>query len=463
MATPTANAADRIKSLLWEFLLDEGRVKKKWVEQVGELSEKILEQMQGNNCFTPTELSQVRARGKTNEEKGFNLLKLVQNGNEKAKIDFACALYIMRRELLDLIHPDMGNLVLEAAAREYVKIGGIAIRRAAFAERLKLNLAEAKDKNIVILQIGRSGVGKSTLVNSLIADSNCSNKAKESGGMRPGTKLPECYSIPLITDLPCKIVVNLWDTPGLFDTETADDSKASEGRTHDYLKEIARKVEKVDLILFCLDCTNPRLSRQDVMIIKVLGKIFGVNVWKSTLMVLTKANMLRSTSSNDDAKALERARETFQSEFRVVVEKHGREKLAKDIMVVAAGSDRDRMLADGKPWLPEFWAAAIDSSSSDCANALLWDLGKRLENGELDLSGITGSQIKKIASSAAKSSRGSAGLVVNIAYIGGAVGAAAAAGAIIGVPFGGPLGAAIGSSIGAGVGLLGGLISWHAK
>ena len=142
------------------------------------------------------------------------------------------------------------------------------------------------DANIVLM--GRTGTGKSSLVNGLCGDQ---------GAARVGHRLSHetieasdhtarNTTIDLGADVASKYFsIKLWDSPGLF-----DGSK----REHEYVKQVKVKCSELDLLVFCIDMSKTRcIGSEIVEEIELVNKILGPDVWIYAIIVLTKANTVR--------------------------------------------------------------------------------------------------------------------------------------------------------------------------
>eukprot|EP00118_Oscarella_pearsei_P005199 m.23597 g.23597 ORF g.23597 m.23597 type:complete len:489 (+) comp28504_c0_seq3:463-1929(+) len=471
--------ATQIAESVQEFLRDNERANEVFINDLGKVSEKVLEQMQADPkdpCFAVHDVDKVRQPEST-KEKGERLIALVVDGKERVRVNFAFALLVVNELLVNCIAPDMQKQLFQSAAREYVKIAGNSVQKNFFKERLKLNLEQLRKKPaIAIVQVGRAGVGKSTLTNALLADLDNASKAKVGHDFKPETIEPTVYSSKITGIFPHAIEVQVWDTPGLYDFKSSDRSGSkSNFRAKEYLKKITKKVGKFpDLILFCSDGSNPRNNADDVKIIKDIQTTFGESIWGRTLFVLTKSNCIRSTDvSVSDAEHLENAVENRRKGYEDLLRVHSNENASKSIRLIPAGSGRDLLLANGKPWLPEFWVSAIEASSRECGSLLLLTNESRLDLESPSLSdekpgdlgkaklGLTESQTVRVADRIEEISSQGAGVAA--AIFGGTATAGAAIGAIAGIPFGGPVGAAVGSAIGGGIGAVVGGIAGAVK
>ena len=131
-------------------------------------------------------------------------------------------------------------------------------------------------KELRIIATGKTGAGKSSLLNSFIGE----KLFEEGEDLDPHTMMVDQRS--------CKkdgIHVIAWDCPGLQDGTDNEE---------EYLKDLAEKTEKkVDLMLYCVDMNASRAVdlRVHGSAIKKLTDIVGPEVWGNTVIALTFANM----------------------------------------------------------------------------------------------------------------------------------------------------------------------------
>ena len=131
------------------------------------------------------------------------------------------------------------------------------------------------------LVCGKTGIGKSTLINILIAKKLC--KVNDPG--LPGGNFHPCTSeMNVVTKKLNGVVINVWDSPGLEDGVRKD---------NDYLDKMettcGKKMENIDVILYCTDMTVSRIPAE-VIAIKALTERFGDEFWQKSVFVMTKGN-----------------------------------------------------------------------------------------------------------------------------------------------------------------------------
>ena len=133
-------------------------------------------------------------------------------------------------------------------------------------------------KDIQIIIIGKTGAGKSALINSIIDLER--EIAKESGGSDPcleGVRKYYCSNV-----VP-GVNVTVIDTPGLQDIRQKEQS-------YMYIQEIRSKCEDVTLVLYCMKMTDHRLTNDDKVAMQKLHEAFGPKFWERVVFVLTFAN-----------------------------------------------------------------------------------------------------------------------------------------------------------------------------
>lgn len=219
-------------------------------------------------------------------------------------------------------------------------------------------------ERIRILACGRSGVGKSSLVNSLIG-----SEIMKVGD--PGAEnFPESHQLldRCTTDVDSHnisingVVVTVWDSPGLQDG--TEDEEA-------YLNKMHQACGDVDIVLYCLQITETRWSQTEEKAMELLKNTFGVDFWKKAVLVLTKADMLQPREVTGKTTNEERKRyflkmyEVLSDRFRIQLEKQGvPAEIASQVPAVATTSPMRPLLPNGKHFITEFWLACLERISA---------------------------------------------------------------------------------------------------
>lgn len=135
-----------------------------------------------------------------------------------------------------------------------------------------LCIAEAAN-DVNILVVGNAGVGKSTLINLLMDED-----LAPIGVDTTGTTDVNVYKITKYGNR-----FHFYDTPGLNDLENAADIPHL----------VAKKVKSMNLIVFCLDLSAPRLYATDMSMITEYRDRFGCGIMDNAMVVFTKANLAK--------------------------------------------------------------------------------------------------------------------------------------------------------------------------
>eukprot|EP00118_Oscarella_pearsei_P024887 m.307027 g.307027 ORF g.307027 m.307027 type:complete len:458 (+) comp41833_c0_seq1:418-1791(+) len=437
-ATPScSHVAGRIKS----FLQDRFRTEVILRRKVGEKSKETVDQMLAQGAIVSQE--QVDSVQGSDLERGTTLLEIVRGGSDRLKENFAFALFALQQdEVLRKVHPEFTSELTRKCTNDYLQAEGDSAARHAFKRYLFLHL-EKSDKIPVIVLVGSVGVGKSTLVGALLWDLGIygHNPVSSSSDVVKPPENPQVYDA--ILDVPGKesgIRLQIIDCPGFQSNVPAAAKKL--------FQTLHEKVKHLDLLLYCIDAVNPRLTIESSLTIELLTAAFGKDIWKRALVLMMKANTIRATSRHEDdyaAFANKLAKlETGYSKVLIDKAKISQEVL-NGIKFLPVGNDRDRQLADGCDWRPQFWSDALTKASIECASFLLLFNDEKLMQAITDNEIQFGTlQIEEIAESFIEKHR-------NL-IAGGIAGGATVAGIALGAVLAGPVGAAVGGVIALAVG-----------
>ena len=197
--------------------------------------------------------------------------------------------------------------------------------------------------DLAILVCGKTGVGKSTLVNSILrAD------LVPTGG--PGSRSePSTAALDSVTTRIEEVTGNVrganirvFDSPGLQDGTDRDD---------EYLDMMSKVVDRSDLVLYCFEMTASRWLTADKIAIELITKRFGVEFWSKCVVVLTKANQFQFSKRTKTPqmqaewcayceKAFLDITATFKKKLQALLPKEHCE-IIDSIPVIAAGSNED--------------------------------------------------------------------------------------------------------------------------
>ena len=230
-----------------------------------------------------------------------------------------------------------------------------------------LRKAWAHQRELRILVSGKTGQGKSSLINGILG----AHVATEGAGAKRCTTEVEMYS-EVIKGVPVKV----FDSPGLQD-RTSNEEK--------YIQGMRQTCQELSLVLYCTKMINTRLTDDDKNAMEKLTRAFGESFWKYSVFVLTFANKEDASRGDDrDAdeeepdeddeegwKELERKRFVRRLEawkeglHNFLIDELGvSKKIATKIPVVPAGDNKKSRknkeplrLPDRDNWFNELWKA----------------------------------------------------------------------------------------------------------
>ena len=194
-------------------------------------------------------------------------------------------------------------------------------------------LQEFKDPmTIQILAMGEGAVGKSTLLNGLIG----TNFFKTGDSVNRVTTKLEKRSVTKYG-----IVINVFDSRGLSDADLDDDDQT--------LQNAQQECGQIDLFLFCMKMPG-RISRTNIQEMKAITRIYGRDIWKKAMFVLTFAN----TYKPDQTEQFVDKFEEWTQDLKERISKIIGPELGSKVPVVPAGHTAPE-LPDRESWISELW------------------------------------------------------------------------------------------------------------
>ncbi|QYJ77925.1 GTPase [Shewanella acanthi] len=226
-------------------------------------------------------------------------------------------------------------------------------------QELKRKIAAIADDRgpIKFLLVGRTGVGKSSTINSLLG-----TELAPVGKFNPTTMDITSYSYTHDD-----IDYQIYDTPGLCD------DLPEQGNNDKYLKKISDTVKKIDLLWFVTELSATRLSGAEREGIKLITKAMGPKIWQHAIIVFTRADFSDEESFNLDLK--ERTR-IIHSEIR-----KNAPRLKSDIPAIAI-SNSSSLLPDGTHWLGELFTKIFEQINERVAIKFLISMRNDIGIGE---------------------------------------------------------------------------------
>ena len=209
-------------------------------------------------------------------------------------------------------------------------------------------VSETRQNRFTILITGKTGVGKSRLVNALVGE----RVAKEGRSKSACTDTVTSYRAKING-----VDVVVWDSPGL------QDGTCNERL---YLQDMESKLSQgFDVMIYCISMTDTRFYEADKSAIRTLTKEFGSKLWENGVVALTFAN-LKSKDPDEESDL-----DYFLSE-KYFWEKEIDEFLAKlkvdlqvrqQIPIVPTGNYKQLCLPGCENWLSELWIKCFNVMS----------------------------------------------------------------------------------------------------
>ena len=226
-------------------------------------------------------------------------------------------------------------------------------------------------KSLKILITGKTGTGKSSLVNAIIGK----EVAKVGKSLDPETSIVSSYKTEVDG-----VEVVVWDSPGLQDSLKHEDA---------YLHDIETNCKgNVDLFLYCISMQNTRFveGNRDIQAMTKLTEKLGKEIWKNAVVVLscankyisaTKTGMSRGDDPNERVIPIfHQQLETWKEKLAVTFERDlhlSKDTIAKLPIVPAGrrGLPTLLKLKDETPWLSKLWMESVMATKREAQPALI--------------------------------------------------------------------------------------------
>lgn len=193
------------------------------------------------------------------------------------------------------------------------------------------------DRELTFLLAGRTGVGKSSTINSLF-----NLPVAKTAAYKPGTDNVQRYS-----HSHDGIKFAVVDTPGLCDNlpETGNDER--------YLKQICSEVKEIDSFWYVTPLNATRVELSEMRGIQLLTKALGPAIWNRCVIVFTFADLVEA---NKYREALAERTKSIRDE----IAKHALDRQfyvcnSADLIPSVAVSNKRKETPDGKPWLGQLF------------------------------------------------------------------------------------------------------------
>ena len=214
---------------------------------------------------------------------------------------------------------------------------------------------------ISIMVCGKTGIGKSTLLNTLLGTENrFVVKGPDDDGddcMDAGTK-----DVISVSETIHGIKVTMYDTPGI----------QSDSCDNYFVDSMAQLKDKIDLVLFCIDSAATRWATETDAV-KKLHSCFGSKIWTKAIFVLTRSNMSQHVFVENEKLSQEEKVAQCQKVANNIFKRFKDQLLNLDVSaavvesipLLASGSQNKRKLLFVAPevhnedFLPELWSLAV--------------------------------------------------------------------------------------------------------
>ena len=209
-------------------------------------------------------------------------------------------------------------------------------------------VSETRQNRFTILITGKTGVGKSRLVNALVGE----RVAKEGRSKSACTDTVTSYRAKING-----VDVVVWDSPGL------QDGTCNERL---YLQDMESKLSQgFDVMIYCISMTDTRFYEADKSAIRTLTKEFGSKLWENGVVALTFANL--KTKDPDEESDLayylgeryfwEKAIDEFLANLNVDL------LVRQQIPIVPTGNYKQLRLHECENWLSDLWIKCFNVMS----------------------------------------------------------------------------------------------------
>lgn len=203
------------------------------------------------------------------------------------------------------------------------------------SEQIKVALENSSNRTLRFLLVGRTGVGKSSTINSLLGQEVAPVSASE----------PTTFEvIPYHTEIngiPFEVV----DTPGLCD------ELPEAGNDEQYLSLIRGTVHEVDCLWYVTRLDETRVSADEKRSIRYITAGLGEGIWHHAVLVFTYANSVPPA----------KLREALRIRSKLLQDEVNRASKTPILHLPSVAVDNTtKQLSDGSLWLPELFSITAE-------------------------------------------------------------------------------------------------------
>ena len=213
---------------------------------------------------------------------------------------------------------------------------------------LKEKYQREAQEGFTILQVGQTGVGKSSTVNSLFGEevAKTNNFTAQTKSVTPfeGTHRNVRYTI--------------YDTPGLGEWSIGDLEQDKK-----YISLMKERCPLPDVLWYVLRLDGNRITAADANALKLIHENFGDAIWDRTMIVFTHSD--RFTSPKDFQESFDGRTQTVNHAITQIT--NGK---VQDVPVAAVANGSE-CTPDGKNWLGELFTTSFERLNPERQNAFL--------------------------------------------------------------------------------------------
>jgi len=219
----------------------------------------------------------------------------------------------------------------------------------------------SSNNKLDFLLVGRSGVGKSSTINSLMGE-----EVSEVNPFEAQTQ-----EILLFENEIEGVKYRVFDTPGFEDTN--DDN-----RTRNILEKIQKTTSQIDCLIFVTPLGETRVRSDEQKSIELISEVFGSAVWKHSVIAFTFSNGNLPAPFN----------ETYQKRTELLkkeILKFANKSVTGDVPSIAI-DNQSSLIPNGEAWISNFYMTVLQRISDAGKTPFVLATIKRVENGEIPLS-----------------------------------------------------------------------------
>ena len=216
-------------------------------------------------------------------------------------------------------------------------------------------LSDNCQNHFSILVTGKTGVGKSRLVNALVG-----RQVAQEGRLR--TACTDAVTAHQAVIDGVKVVI--WDSPGL------QDGSCNERL---YLADMKDKLDRAgfDVMIYCLSMTETRFHDADKNAIRAMTEYFGQDLWKKAVVALNFANRISDPDEEDEVAyfmnekySWDKAIDDFFAELKISC------NVRDALPIVPTGTYKKLRLPTCENWLSKLWISCYCVMSN--SSAITW-------------------------------------------------------------------------------------------